>query len=131
MPWSPPSHHLTPLPLSLDLLSLPLLLVCICCPLVCWQCYGPGGHVSRPSGSVVASYLRHINPFTRFHERPVQYFVKMFVRAHACADLRVHGCARAGNGTAPAMTPLGVRGAVPWASHADVHAHLQDMNVHT
>ena len=74
------------------------------------QFFGPDGHKVRPTGSIMASYLHHINSFTRRYTVQQLYYVKMFVKANLCTNVRTHGCGDGANSTEAAMSPLLVRG---------------------
>ncbi len=64
------------------------------------QFFGPDDHIYRPDGSVMASYLRHVNPFLRLYKDVQLHQVKMFVRTGLCNHVRTHGCDEGINGTA-------------------------------
>jgi hypothetical protein len=57
----------------------------------------------------MGAYTRHVNPFTRRYTVQQLYYVKMFVKADLCANVRTHGCGDGVNGTEAAMSPLLVR----------------------
>ena len=73
------------------------------------QYFGPNGQEAPPPGSVIASYRRHANPYTRRYTMdPVPAYIKMFLRASACANVRVHGCGDGVSGVAAAESAVKV-----------------------
>jgi hypothetical protein len=53
--------------------------------------FGPSGFETKPTGSVISSYVLHAHPFRQL-DNGVLLQVKMLIRLEHCVHFQIHGC---------------------------------------